>query len=123
MSTKWINWVGASLVTLVLVGFAWCLQQPDASSSTRDEIPPVKYESFRRIEMPPGYKVLKDNDGNYAVKMPGGYVIGAGYRGTMRSRQEAIDRAWDQWDVTSQANMLEEHWRTQGYEEVEKPKE
>lgn len=49
---------------------------------------------------PPGWEIVTDGNGNWGAKFPGGYfVIEHGLRrNPLASEQEAIDRAWAQYD-------------------------
>lgn len=48
-------------------------------------------------DSPPGFSIVCNGQGLYGVNW-GGYIIEDAYGIQMKTRQQAIDRAWDQYD-------------------------
>ncbi len=72
-----------------------------------------KQEISKNLDPPPGYEIVCDlEQGYYAPKMPnGGYIIAENYGGKpMKTRQEAIDRAWAQYRFKPKPTELY-HWQ------------
>lgn len=69
---------------------------------------------YHRTEMPPGWKLVINTNGRYACQADSGYVI-TKYYGSFRtdgmSKQQAINRAWYQYNYELRAAAQQKGWK------------
>lgn len=71
-------------------------------------------EYYEHTDMPPGWTLMQNDDGKYGAQFPESkYVIDRIGRGTARgmSRQEAINRAWRQYEYDEAEKRRESSWK------------
>jgi hypothetical protein len=70
-------------------------------------------EYYRHAEMPPGFTLVTNSVGKYAVKyIDSNYVIDQDYGSSTygMGRQRAINRAWQQYEFEKETDEMQKTW-------------
>ena len=67
---------------------------------------------YRHTNMPPGYELVINDEGRYAIKRPYSYIDRDYFSNVIGfTKQGAINRAWEQFEYEQEDEKISKSWR------------